>query len=114
MDETLNDIFLMSAHNHATHVCVVGLGKKIPGVSGVAAVFQGYEMVFLVASHAVGMRHAPGGIGLPGVWIDEFRPGLVDRVPIVSNLPPLQLARVRRWWPDQLRAPLAGANGAVD
>jgi hypothetical protein len=53
MDETLNDIFLTSAHNNPAHACVLGLGKKIPLVSGVATVFQGYRIVFRVAALVV-------------------------------------------------------------
>ena len=60
VDEALDDILLMSADDDAAHVRVIRFGKEIPWVRGVSAVFQGNEVVFFVASHVVGMRHAPG------------------------------------------------------
>src|ERR1035438_7640088 len=71
-------------------------------------------MVFFVTGHVVGMRNAPGGIDLPRVWVDKFRPCLLDRVPVFSELFPPQLARVSRWRPDLLCTPLAGANVVPD
>lgn len=60
------------------------------------------------------MRHAPSGIDLSRVWIDEFRPGLMDGVPVFPKLFPFQLAGVFRWRSDLLRAPLARADGVPD
>src|ERR1035437_6248048 len=106
VDEALDDIFLVSAHNYPANLRVIRLGPEIPWVCRVSAVFEGNKVVFLVAGHVVGMRNAPSCIDLPRVWIDEFGPYLMDSVPVFPKLSPLQLARVFRWWPDLFRAPL--------
>jgi len=43
VDESLDDILLVSAHDHAAHVRVIWLGPEVPWVRGVAAVFEGNE-----------------------------------------------------------------------
>ena len=76
VDEALNDVLLMRANDDAAHVGVIGFGKEIPWVRGIAAVFKRYEVVFLITGHVVGVRHAIGRIDLSRVGIDKFRPGL--------------------------------------
>src|ERR1017187_10609893 len=99
VDETLDDILLVRPHDHATHVRVIRFRKEIPWVCGVATVFKGYQVVFLITCHVIGMRHAPSGIDLTCAGIYEFRPCLMNYVPVLTKLFPLQLARVCRWWP---------------
>jgi len=62
VDEALDHILLVSAHDDAADHRVVGLRPKVPWVGGVPAVFQGNQVVFLIAGHVVGMHCAPGGI----------------------------------------------------
>ena len=112
--KALDDILLVSAHDRAADLRVIRLGPEVPRVRGVAAVFEGNKVVFLVAGHVVGMRNAPGGIDLSRVRVDELRPCLMDSVPVFPKLLPLQLARVFRRGPDQLRAPVAVAYGVPD
>src|ERR1039457_5208185 len=100
VDEALDDVFLVCPHDDAAHMRVIGFGKEISWIRRVAAVFQGYQVVLLIAGHVVGMSHAPGGIDLSRVGIDEFRPALMDSVPILSKLLSFQLARILRRWPD--------------
>src|ERR1017187_5906534 len=88
VDEALDNVFLVGPHDDAANMSVIRFGKKIPWIHRVAAVFQGYQVVFFIAGHVVGMRHAPGGIYLSRVWIDEFRPGLMDSVPNIRPLIP--------------------------
>ena len=89
MDETLNYILLMSADDDAAHVGVIRFGKEIPSVRWMSPVFQGNKVVLLIAGHVIGMHYAPGGIDLPRIGIYEFRPGLVDGVPVSPKLFPL-------------------------
>ena len=114
MDESLDDIFLVSARDYPTDLRVIWLRPEVPGISLIAAVFEGNKVVFLIAGWVVGMRHAPGGINLPRFWIDELRPCLMHSVPVFPKLFPFQLARVLRWRPDLLRAPVAVADVILD
>ena len=114
MDEALDDVLLVSAHDYPADPSVVWLGKEVLRVRRMSAVFEGNKVVFLVAGHVVGMRHAPGGIDLPRAWVDELRPCLMDSVPVFPKLFPLQLARVSCRGPYQLRAPLAVADVVLD
>ena len=50
-----------------------------------AGVFQGNQVVLLIAGHVVGMRNAPGRIDLPRVWIDELRPCLMEQCPRIPE-----------------------------
>ena len=110
VDKTFDDILLMSPHDDAAHMSVIGLGKEISWVRRVATVFQGYQVVLLIASHVVGVRHAPSRIDLSRAGVDKFRPCLVDSIPVFPQLFPLQLARVSRGGSYQLRASLAVAD----
>lgn len=89
---------------------VIRIGKKIAGIRRVAAVFQGYQGVLLIASHVVRVRHAPGGIDLPCRGIDEFRLCLMNGTPVFPELFPFQLARVFSRGADFTRAPSAVAD----
>ena len=53
VDEALDYVFLVCADDYAAHMRVIRFGKKIPGIRRVAAVFQGYQMVFFVTGHVV-------------------------------------------------------------
>jgi hypothetical protein len=114
MNEGLDDILLVSAHNHAADTRVIGFGPEVPRVCRISAVFEGNKVVLLMTGHVVGMRHAPGGIDLPRAWIDELRPRLMDSVPVFPKLFPFQPARVFRRGSYQLRAPLAVADIVLD
>src|ERR1035438_8794471 len=114
VDEALDDVFLVCPHDDAAHMRVIGFGKEISWIRRVAAVFQGYQVVLLIAGHVVGMSHAPGGIDLSRVGIDEFCPALMDSVPVLPKLFPFQLACVCRWRPNLLCAPLAGTDVVLD
>ena len=109
MDEGLDDIFLVSAHDCAADPRVIWLGPEIPWVYGVAAVFERNQVVFLIAGRVVRMRHAPSGVDLSRPRIDEFGPGLMDWIPVF-----LKLLRVVRWRPNQLRAPVPVADVFLD
>ncbi len=85
MDEALDDILLVSPHNHAADARVVRLGPEVPRVGRISAVLKRNEVVFLVAGHVVGMRHAEGGIDLPCPWVDDLRPRLMDGVPRIPE-----------------------------
>jgi len=96
MDERLDDILLMSAHDCAAHVRFVCLGAEVPRVPRVAVVFERDKVVLLVAGHVVETRRAPGRIDLPRAWVDKLRPCLVHGVPVLAELLPLQPACVFR------------------
>ena len=64
MDEALDDILLMSAHDDPAYVRVIWLRPQVPWVRRISAVFEGNKMVLLITSHVVGMRNAPGAIDL--------------------------------------------------
>jgi|ERR1017187_9420771 hypothetical protein len=89
MDETLDDILLVSTDDDAAHVRVVCLGKEVSWVRGMAPGSKGYQVVLLIAGHVIGMHNAPSGIDLTCAGVDEFRPGLVDGVPVFPKLFPL-------------------------
>ena len=114
MDESLDDIFLVRAHDDPTNLRVIRLRPEISWVCWVAPVFEGNEVVFFVAGWIVGMRHAPGGIDLSRVWIDELCPCLMDSIPVFLKLLSLQPVGIIRRGPDQPRAPMAIANVVLD
>lgn len=107
VDEALDDILLVRSHYHASNLSVIRLGKEISRVRGVATVFEGNKVVFLIAGHVVGVHHASGCVNLSRILIDEFRPWLMDGILVFPKLLPLQLAGVFRWGADFLRAPSA-------
>ena len=89
VDEALDDILLVSAHDDAAHVGVVGFGKEISWVRGMTPGSKGYQVVLLIAGHIVGMYNAPRGIDLTCAGVDEFSPSLMDSVPVSPKLLPL-------------------------
>jgi hypothetical protein len=114
MDEALDHILLVSAHDCAADTRVIWLWPEVPRVCRIPAVFERNKMVLLIAGHIVGMRNAPGGIDLPCAWIGELRPCLMHSVAVFPKLLPFQLARVLRWRPNLLRAPSAIADGILN
>ena len=114
MDEGLDDVLLVSAHDYASDLSVVRLWPEVSWVGWITPVFERNEVVLLVAGHVVGMRQAPGGIDPPGAWVDKLRSCLVHPVPIFPKLLSLQLARVSCRGSDKLRAPMAIADGVPD
>src|SRR5579862_3023671 len=107
MDVALDDVFLMSTHDYAVRVGVECLRPEVAGVHWITAVFKGNQMVFFIASHIIGAWRAQGGIDFPRVGTDKFRPGLANRIPILSKLIPLQFACVFPRGANLLRAPQA-------
>ena len=114
MDEALDYILLVSAHDYAADLCVIWFGKEILRLCWIPAVFERNKVVLLIAGRVVGMRHAPGGIDFSRGWVDELRPCLMDSIPVFRELFHFQLGRVFGWRPDLLRAPLAVADVALD
>ncbi len=114
VDEALNHIFLVSAHNGAADPGVVRLGPEVARVHWVAPIFERNQVVLLVARHVVGVGHAAGGINLAGTRVDEFRPRLVHGVAVFPKLLPLQFARIFRRGPNDPGAPLPIADVVLD
>jgi len=77
MDECLDYVFLVSAHDCATDPSIVCLWPEVPRVRGVATVLQRNQVVLLIACWVVGVRRTSRSIDLARVWIDKLRPRLL-------------------------------------